>query len=281
MDIRYRIILSGNHVYKEAELTPDKKLVRLGTATECEFRLLKEDFFEPVELTFSQADGTWTVYCSDNLYLNVGDARKLFTLRLAHGSVFRVCYQQSSNEIFSVEFLIDFENEKKRISRQIDVRSAAAFGIGAGGENQIILTSRYAKNDALVLQQHGGALALTIRNTTYGVYLNGRRARTQELIRSGDFFSVCDAIFYYKDGFLWTEASDQILVNGLRCYDLSIAPDYPRFKRNSRVKVVPSEEKIEIMDPPAKPEKPKYDPQPRAIPAAQERQRHGREDSPP
>ncbi|MGN1170120.1 MAG: type VII secretion protein EssC, partial [Lachnospiraceae bacterium] len=257
MENRYHIILTGKNLYKEAELTPDMKSVRLGTATECEIRLRKEQFFGQVELTFVQNEGTWTVLCSDNLYLNVGDARKLFTLRLTHGNVFHVHYQESNNELFSVEFLIDFENERKKFTRRIDIRGLSSFGIGAGAENQIILGSRFVKNDSLLLSQANNSLTLNIRNTTYGVYINGRRAKNGERIQNSDFFSISDAIFYYKDGFLWTEDSESIKINRLSYTDESAGREYPRFKRNSRVKVVPSDEKIEILDPPAKPEKPK------------------------
>lgn len=257
MENRYRIILTGKNLYKEAELTPDMKSIRLGTATECEIRLLKETFFEAVELNFMQNDGEWTVFCSDNLYLNVGDARKLFTLHLSHGTVFHVHYQESSNELFAVEFLIDFESERKKITRRIDIRSTPALRIGTDAENEIVLHSRYIRNDALVLKQAGNTLQLTIKNSTYGVYINGRRARNGETIRDGDFFSVSDAFFYYRNGFLWTENSKKVITNRLSVLDDGKEANYPRFKRNSRVKVIPSDEKIEILDPPAKPEKPK------------------------
>ncbi len=257
MENGYRIIVTGKNLYKEAELSPDMKTVRLGTATECEIRLRRSLFFGQIELTFVQTDGSWSVLCSDNLYLNVGDARKLFTLRLTHGNIFHVYYQESNNELFSIEFLIDFENERKKFTRSIDIRGITTLGIGAGPENQIVLVSRYVKNDSLLLNQSGNALTLNIRNTTYGVYINGRRARNGEVIKNGDFFSVSDAIFYYKDGLLWTENSETVRVNRLSYSDEDTQRAYPRFKRNSRVKVVPSEEKIEILDPPAKPEKPK------------------------
>lgn len=267
MENGYRIIVTGKNLYKEAELSPDMKTVRLGTATECEIRLRRSLFFGQIELTFVQTDGSWSVLCSDNLYLNVGDARKLFTLRLTHGNIFHVYYQESNNELFSIEFLIDFENERKKFTRSIDIRGITTLGIGAGPENQIVLVSRYVKNDSLLLNQSGNALTLNIRNTTYGVYINGRRARNGEVIKNGDFFSVSDAIFYYKDGLLWTENSETVRVNRLSYSDEDTQRAYPRFKRNSRVKVVPSEEKIEILDPPAKPEKPKANVLQRLLPS--------------
>ena len=121
MENRYRIILTGKNLYKEAELTPDMKSVRLGTATECEIRLRKELFFGQVELTFIRNEDAWSVICSDNLFLNVGDARKLFTLNLVHGRIFHVHYQETGNELFTIEFLIDFENERKKFTRAINI----------------------------------------------------------------------------------------------------------------------------------------------------------------
>ena len=204
MENGYRIILTGKNLYKEAVLSPEMRSARLGTATECEFRLRKDLFFGQVELTFLQNDGAWAVLCSDNLFLSVGDARKLFNLRLGHGTVFHVCYQDSGTELFSVEFLIDFENERKKFDRRIDIRGLAGLGIGTGRDNQILLSGRYVKNDALFLNQRNNTLVLNIRNATYGVDINGRRAKNGELIRSGDFFSISNAIFWYKDGFLWS-----------------------------------------------------------------------------
>lgn len=257
MKNRYRIILTGKNIYKEAELTPEMKNVRLGTATECEIRLLKEAFFESVELDFTQSDGVWTVFCSDNLFLDVGDARKLYTLHLSHGDCFRVFYQESNNELFSVEFLIDFESERKSISRRIDISGQPRIEIGTDPENQIVLLSRYAKNDKLILTQEKQGFVLHIKNTTYGVYINGRKAENGEVIKDGDFLSVSDAVFYYKDNVLWTEESDKIIINQLKYSGEEKQGNYPKFKRNTRVKVIPDDEKIEILDPPAKPEKPK------------------------
>ena len=257
MENGYRLIITGKNLYTEAELSPDMKTVRLGTATECEIRLRRSLFFDQIELTFVQNESGWTVLCSDNLYLNVGDARKLFTIKLVHGNIFRVHYQDSNNELFSVEFLIDFENERKKFTRKIDISGASSFGIGTGQEHEIVLSSRYVRNDSLILKQANNRMQLNIRNTTYGVYINGRRAKNGEIINSGDFFSISDAIFFYMDGFLWTEKADNVKVNGFQSTDESLQGAYPSFKRNSRVKIVPPEDEIEILDPPAKPEKPK------------------------
>lgn len=158
MGDRFRVILRGKKLYKEVELLPEMKNFRVGTSTECEVRLRKELFFESVELTFVRNENDWAVLCASNLFLSAGDSRKLLSIRLEHGTVFSVCYQKSGSELFTVEFLIDFENESKKLSRKIDVSNLQYFGIGVGGQNQIVLQSRYLKNDEISCIQSGNAL---------------------------------------------------------------------------------------------------------------------------
>jgi type VII secretion protein EssC, C-terminal domain len=253
---RYRIILTGKNLYKEAELLPEMKEFRIGTAMECDLRLRREQYFEPVELTLVRNGDVWTVLCANNLFLNIGDARKLFTMQLEHGYVFRVCYQSSGSELLSVEFLIDFENESKKLNRRIDVSALQYFSIGVGGNNQIVLNSKYLRRDEISCIQANGALTITVSNTTYGIYVNGRKMMSGVTVQSGDFFSLSDAVFYYSGGYLWTDNSD-VVRTALPVYVDTRGDEYPLFHRNTRVKVVPSEEKIEILDPPQKPEKPK------------------------
>ena len=257
MGDRFRITLTGKNLYKEVELLPEMKNLRLGTGMECDVRLRREQFFEAVELSFVRNEDNWMVLCANNLFISTGDARKLFTLNLSHGSTFSVCYQNSGIELFSVEFIIDFENETKKLTRCIDVSEAQYFSIGVGGNNHISLHSRYLKNDEISCIQSNGALTLTIRNTTYGVYVNGRKVKDEAVVSSGDFFSLSDAVFYYRQGTLWVENSDLVQTSQFPVYSDSLGEEYPRFNRNTRIKIVPSDEKIEILDPPQKPEKPK------------------------
>ena len=47
------------------------------------------------------------VFCSDNIYLNLGDARKLITKVLDHGDELYVKYQNSDYDVFSLSFMLD------------------------------------------------------------------------------------------------------------------------------------------------------------------------------
>ena len=257
MESRYKIILSNNNLYKEIELSPDMQQARVGTAVECDYRLHKHLFFGQIELFFSRTKDGWSVVCSDNLYITVGDVRKLATKQLVHGDVLEVHYQDSGMIAFTMEFLYDFDNGKLKYERIIDVSGCSRFSVGTSKNCNIVLKSDYLKADYIEFVKQEDCLVARIQDATYGLYHNGKKAGETTKIVNSDFFSVSDFFFYYKNGHLWTEIRSGVTVNGLNYLDRPISVHYPKFSRNTRIRAVVDDEKIEILDPPAKPQKPK------------------------
>lgn len=254
---RYKVTLSSNTVYKEIELASDMQQVKVGTGVDCDIRLRKELFFGQIELVFSKNGDDWAVSCSDNMYLTVGDIRKLMTKKLVHGDVLEIKYQESDNLVFTMEFLIDFDDGKKKYERAIDVSGVNSLTIGTAQSCNIAIGGQYVKNDMLVLNRKADGFVVNIQNTTYGVYINGKKAKSGDVVKNSDFFSISDYFFYYKSDVIRTEIRDDMRINSLTSQDNPANPVYPMFKRNTRVKVALNDEKIEILDPPAKPQKPK------------------------
>ena len=254
---RYRVTLSSNTVYKEIELASDMQQVKVGTGVDCDIRLRKELFFGQIELVFARNGDDWAVSCSDNMYLTVGDIRKLMTKKLVHGDVLEIKYQESDNLVFTMEFLIDFDDGKKKYERAIDVSGVNSLNIGTAQSCNIAIGGQYVKNDMLVLNRKTDGFVVNIQNTTYGVYINGKKAKSGDVVKNSDFFSVSDYFFYYKSDVIRTEIRNDMRINSLTYQDNPANPVYPMFKRNTRVKVALNDEKIEILDPPAKPQKPK------------------------
>ena len=254
---RYKVTLSSNTVYKEIELASDMQQVKVGTGVDCDIRLRKELFFGQVELVFARNGDDWAVSCSDNMYLTVGDIRKLMTKKLVHGDVLEIKYQESDILVFTMEFLIDFDDGKKKYERAIDVSGVNSLNIGTAQSCNIAIGGQYVKNDMLVLNRKADGFVVNIQNTTYGVYINGKKAKSGDVVKNSDFFSVSDYFFYYKSDVIRTEIRDDMRINSLTYQDNPANPVYPMFKRNTRVKVALNDEKIEILDPPAKPQKPK------------------------
>ena len=67
MENRYKIILSGNQIYKEAELPADMERVTVGTGIDCTVRLRRDLFFESIQIEFVKESGGWRATCSVNL----------------------------------------------------------------------------------------------------------------------------------------------------------------------------------------------------------------------
>ena len=254
---RYKITLSSNTVYKEIELAPDAQQVKVGTGVDCDIRLRKELFFGQIELLFVKNGKEWSMHCSDNLYLTVGDIRKLMTKNLAHGDVLEIKYQESDNLVFTMDFLIDFDDGKKKYERIIDVSGTTSLTIGAPTNCNIAIGGEYVKDDALVLNKKSEGFVIDIQKTTYGVYINGKKAKNKDIIKDGDFLSISDYFFYFKGNKIWTQIRSDMVVNSLNYIDRPEQNSYPKFNRNTRVQTIVNKEDIEVLDPPAKPQKPK------------------------
>lgn len=254
---RYKITLSSNTVYKEIELAPDAQQVKVGTSVDCDIRLRKELFFGQIELLFVKNGKEWFVHCSDNLYLTVGDVRKLMTKNLVHGDVLEIKYQESDNLVFAMEFLIDFDDGKKKYERIIDVSGTTSLTIGTPTNCNIAIGGEYVKDDTLVLNKKADGFVVEIQKTTYGVYINGKKAKSKDIIKDGDFLSISDYFFYFKDNKIWTQIRNDLVVNTLNFIDRPEQNSYPKFNRNTRVQTIVNKDDIEVLDPPAKPQKPK------------------------
>lgn len=257
MNNRYKITISNNNIYKEIELDQECQQLKVGTGVDCDVRLRKELFFGPIELLFVRSGNGWSVLCSDNLYLTAGDVRKLLTKNLIHGDALEIKYQESDQYVFSLEFYIDFDDGKTRYERVIDIGNLSSLTISSNPGSHITLNSDYVKCDEVLLNKKNADYALNIKQTTYGVYINGKRARSGDCVSSGDFLSISDFFFYLKGDQLWTQIRNDLTVNGMEYTDRPAHHAYPEFRRNTRVKTVVCDEKIEILDPPAKPQKPK------------------------
>ena len=189
--------------------------------------------------------------------MTVGDIRKLMTKKLVHGDVLEIKYQESDNLVFTLEFLIDFDDGKKKYERIIDVSGVNFVTIGASRDCNIEISGEFVKNDSLVLSKNTEGFVVDIQNTTYGVYINGKKAKSKAIIKDGDFLSLTDYFFYFKDSKIWTQIRPEMKINSLGFLDTLSKGEYPKFNRNTRIKTVVCKDDIEILDPPAAPQKPK------------------------
>lgn len=260
MQSRYKIIISNKNLYKEVYLSPEKSEVKVGTSTDCDVRLHKEMFFENIEVSFIKRNDSWSVFCSENLYLTVGDVRKLATKQLIHGDELKVKYQESDNDVLNLSFMLDFDYESKDYNRVIDISSINEIRIGGTQNCNIFASDEYLGSDYITLIMDNGKLFLIDNNTRYGVYVNGVRMSKKAEIKDFDFFAIVGYSFYYKNGKLYTSTKSNLTINGLAFGDIFEQKShlsYPKFNRNTRIQYEIPEVQLEIQNPMQKPRKPK------------------------
>ena len=255
MEYGYVLKISNKNLYREIQLSAEDKYIKIGLDTDCDVRFYKEQFFENFSLTFIKKNNKWQLMCSDNVFADVGDVRKLVTKELFHGDRFSVKYQSSDALLFEIEFLYDFDNEKKDYSRVVDISGRSNIVFSGNPSADIILESKYSSKDYIELVKCNDGFKLLIKASEYGVYVNGSKSANGAIIKNYDFFSVADYSFYIKDMQLYTSVNTRI--NGLAFVDVLQKNGYPKFNRNTRVMTVINDEKIEVLDPPAKPKKQK------------------------
>ncbi len=256
MENGYKVVISNKNIYKEIELSPEMTFAKVGTGIDCTFRLLKDLFFDFIELTFQKKNDKWFIVCSDNLYITTGDVRKLVTKELSHGDIFDVCYCESNNTVLSIEFLFDFGGNRK-YERLLSIDSLSQLTIGSENTNNIVLNSRFTQNDRIQCVRNAKGFEVSVVRSKYGVYINDKKIQKREQLSIGDFISVSDYTFYFSGEGLWTEIRNDMGFNGISYADMPNPNAYPKFNRNVRVQSVLSDEKIQILDPAAKNQKPK------------------------
>ena len=160
MESRYKVIISNKNIYKEIELFPQAKEIKVGTGLECDVRLRKELFFGNIELKFVASEETWTVLCSDNLYLTLGDVRKLMTKELKHGETLEIRYQDSDIEVFELFFTLDFEYDNKIYDTEIDISQKSELIIGGNANADIFISDRNIGSDWISLKHYNGVTTI-------------------------------------------------------------------------------------------------------------------------
>ena len=256
MDFQYKLIVSNQVFYKEFEIPVELERVKLGSTSNCEFRLNPENFFEDIEITFEKKEN-WNILCCDNLYISRGDVRKLLFSELIHDDVISICYANSEEVAFEIRFLIDFGADGTDYSLKIDLSQISELNIGDKSSANIELSTEYGKDTFVSIVHTNNGIELLEKNSKYGTYLNGKRINKKALLRDFDFISVADFSAYYKDKQLYFSKKN-IRLNeiGQMVEQVDISDAYPMFVRNTRIKVKCDEKSIKILDPPSIPTKP-------------------------
>lgn len=257
MNQRYKAIITKRDLYIEINLDPTKKVVQFGTNKNSDIRIRRKQFFEDFVIEFHLLNNTWYAECDENIYFYIGDIRKLKNIELKASEEINVYSDRTNEEMFKIEFLKDFDRGTIQYNQAIDISCKPIFYIGAQQGSEIALSSDYANQEKVKVTVKNQDLEIVPIKTVQGIFVNGIKIAKEAILSDTDFLSIADYTFYFKDKKLWTEKRDDLRLNGFSFFERPDLRNYPHFFRNTREKIVINKEKIEILDPPTKPVKPK------------------------
>jgi S-DNA-T family DNA segregation ATPase FtsK/SpoIIIE len=212
------------------------------------------------ELSLENDNDKWSILCDEHLYILSESSEKVTAKVLLLGDEVVFMDQLSNEEACKVSIMIDFDAEMKSYDRVIDVQSTERLDIGGNKDCGLVLKDELIGNDSFTLLKKNGKMFVVDNHSKYGVYVNGIKVQDAVEINDYDFFSINQFSFYYKEGKLYTAKSNSIEVRTSGFSDIINSKshlEYPKFNRNTRIKSIVPDDKIAILDPPAKPTKPK------------------------
>ena len=270
MENRYKLILSTKRSYREAELSAEQSKKVIGTGLESDIRFREEDFFEPFVFTAVLDQDRCQLECGENVYFSAGDARKLMLSELTPGGEITVKYRESGVEVMRLHFMVDFDYYPHTYDRRIDLSGIQEIRLGDRAGAQIRLGADRAADCSVLIQKNGSQYVLRPEHTDDTVRLNGNALKYPAALKQLDFIAVGPYSFCFQNGGLYTDSNSDIVYNGVTWTDEKESVsrhEYPKFNRSTRIHEQLPEEKIEILDPPNKPKKPKANWAMRLLPA--------------
>ncbi len=256
MKCQYKLIVYNKALYKEYEIDADTERVRIGTSSNCEFRLSKDSFFSDFSIELKRIDDIWYMDCDERIYFNRDDMIKRYSTELSHGDVISVCYGDNGNKAFDIRFVIDFNAKNTDYNWCVELGDRLEISSEETGD--IILHSHFGEEAKLLITKHEADYYVDVLKTTYGVQKNISFVEKKEKISDYDFISVGEFQFFYKDGKLYFDLEN---ISASKCEVRKVVSQtsdfaYPLFNRNTRVKNELNTNDIEVLDPPAEPKKP-------------------------
>jgi len=257
----YKIVIFAKNIYQEVELPYDfHETVRVGTTKECNFRFNRDMFFCDFLIEIVWVKDTWQIISQTGVYFIKDNVMKQFSLALKHGDDLSVKYQKTDMELFKLSFSYNFDSIITKYNICLDLLNKERILIGGNGSCDIYIDDSLVKDEYVTLNRVDSSYQLIENNTKYGAMVNGNKIRGTKGINDYDFFMFAGYSFYLKENKLYTEKYDNVQFRTIQATSIKEGTnvfEYPHFNRTTRIHYKIPDEKIEVLDPPMKKDKPK------------------------
>lgn len=257
----YILTIYNQSIFKEINISTKESYFLIGTTPECNIRLKRDLFSISVVISLSKEENGYHVYCNNPLYIKMENIEICHDTSLCPGDYLEIWDSFSKHKIFVIALSYDFSSCPVLFDTIVDIRSVNKLLIGNAKDAQIQLNSSYVKGESIYLSRRkDGNFNLELFDLAKSVSVNGDRVFNNTIVKEYDFIGIADYSFYFKNGVLYTTMRSDISFNGVHSEalrDETLAFEYPKLNRSPRMKYVFDESPIEVLNPPAKPEKSK------------------------
>lgn len=254
----FKLIIYGRNIYREEVLNNQFEVIKLGTTVDCDIRFNENIFLKSFKIKFLRNNDLWTIVCDENTEIH-SHKKILKSKELYNGDSISIKYTQTDINIFNIDYLVDFD-VIQNYDRIINISNLSQIKIGGTLNCDIYIEDNIAKNEFITLKKSENKYILIDNQTTYGVYLNGRKINSKSFLNDYDFFMVVGYSFYLKEGNLYTTSNDAINPLTLESFYIQNSKNvlkYPKYNITTRKKYTIPEEEIEILPPKQKPRQPR------------------------
>lgn len=191
----------------------------------------------------------------------VGD-RLLSDYGLRNGTIINILPKNNLRASTNSHYLKDFRFEKITFDYAVDLSERKSIAIGNDDQCNLIDTNVLTPQVNVELFNDNDQFFLKAKNGT-AVSYNGKIFVFKNeplLIHNFDFINILSCCFYFHNKTLYMDRRSNLQINGIECREINEGISnlkYPKFVRNSRLKLKINDESITLLAPKEKPTKPK------------------------
>ena len=253
------LVFSNDSMYREVDIDEfDKEEILCGNTSKCDIRL-KIKSSEEIIITFRKINDIWQIVENESTYY-IANGIKTPRKQLIHGDTIVVKHNVHKGELFNISYFIDFKSNIENYDLKIELNKNNENTIGCDISKDIFIKNELLGNSNFTIRFENNMWFLYDNKTKYGVYINGDKVEKKRVIKNYDFIILTGYKFFFKNGYLYTSKYDSdITVNNLRKSMLDENNKlfkYPSFLRSPRMLLNYPNDKIEILNPPSKINKP-------------------------
>ena len=255
----YKLTIYGNNMYKEFVLNDQfGGNLSMGTQKECQLCFERERFRASFVIRLDrQKENTFVISCSNTVFFKKEDGLKEYVRYLQPGDSLVICYSDTDEEFFGIDFSLEFPLVGKDYSMAVDFGNRKEITIGSSKECTIVIDDDALANEYVTIKPYKKGYSIDSTNTEYGISVNDFPSKnTVNYINDGEFFSLKGYSFSISNNVLYT-TKHAVIITKLPINKLDNQMNYlryPKFKQNVRQQYQMVDEKIEVLKPSAREE---------------------------